>query len=286
MARTKNLTIKEVTDDYLNGINVNNPPKPDVIQADIIEDMEKVFAIENAARIKDKWKCPDKLSAMQIADIMLKLYPIRRINLKTSAIDDGKSLLTIYQSDGEKKGLYIEDEKVFEDIIEQYNYNIQKSETQEVLNILRRKAPLVMTCDDMNMIAVNNGIFDYRNKVLLDFTPDMVFLSKSRVNFNTQAKNVVIHNDTDNTDWDVESWMDDLFDDPELVELMWKILGAIIRPNVPWDKSAWFYSESGNNGKGTLCELMRQLCGEGTYTSIPLSDFGKVVLRQEKGLIK
>lgn len=134
MARTKNLTIKEVTDDYLNGINVNNPPKPDVIQADIIEDMEKVFAIENAARIKDKWKCPDKLSAMQIADIMLKLYPIRRINLKTSAIDDGKSLLTIYQSDGEKKGLYIEDEKVFEDIIEQYNYNIQKSETQEVLN--------------------------------------------------------------------------------------------------------------------------------------------------------
>ena len=197
MARTKNLTIKEVTDDYLNGINVNNPPKPDVIQADIIEDMEKVFAIENAARIKDKWKCPDKLNAMQIADIMLKLYPIRRINLKTSAIDDGKSLLTIYQSDGEKKGLYIEDEKVFEDIIEQYNYNIQKSETQEVLNILRRKAPLVMTCDDMNMIAVNNGIFDYRNKVLLDFTPDMVFLSKSRVNFNTQAKNVVIHNDTD-----------------------------------------------------------------------------------------
>ena len=275
MARTKNLTIKAVTDDYLNGINVNNPPKPADIQADILEDMEKVFAIENAARIKDKWKCPDKLNAMQIADIMLKLYPIRRINLKTSAVDDGKSLLTIYQSDGEKKGLYVEDEEIFWKIAQQYSYGIQNSEFQEILNILRRKAPLVMTCDDMNMIAVNNGIFDYRNKVLLDFTPDMVFLSKSRVNFNAQARNVVIHNDTDNTDWDVESWMDDLFDDPELVELMWKILGAIIRPNVPWDKSAWFYSESGNNGKGTLCELMRQLCGEGTYTSIPLSDFGK-----------
>ena len=59
-------------------------------------------------------------------------------------------------------------------------------------------------------------------------------------------------------DWDVESWMDDLFDDPELVELMWKILGAIIRPNVPWDKSAWFYSESGNNGKGTLWKETEQ----------------------------
>lgn len=155
MARTKNLTIKEVTDDYLNGINVNNPPKPADIQADILEDMEKVFAIENAARIKDKWKCPDKLNAMQIADIMLKLYPIRRINLKTSAVDDGKSLLTIYQSDSEKKGLYVEDEEIFWKIAQQYSYGIQNSEFQEILNILRRKAPLVMTCDDMNMIAVN-----------------------------------------------------------------------------------------------------------------------------------
>jgi putative DNA primase/helicase len=35
------------------------------------------------------------------------------------------------------------------------------------------------------------------------------------------------------------------------------------------------YSEKGNNGKGTLCVLMRQLVGEGRYASIPLKDFGK-----------
>ena len=35
------------------------------------------------------------------------------------------------------------------------------------------------------------------------------------------------------------------------------------------------YSESGNNGKGTLCELMRELCGKTSYASIPLSDMGK-----------
>lgn len=69
--------------------------------------------------------------------------------------------------------------------------------------------------------------------------------------------------------------MQDLFDDSEIVDLMWKILGAIVRPNVPWGKSAWFYSESGNNGKGTLCELMRQLCGENSYAAISLADMGK-----------
>ena len=69
--------------------------------------------------------------------------------------------------------------------------------------------------------------------------------------------------------------MKELFDDPEIEQLNWEILGAIIRPNVSWNKSAWFYSNTGNNGKGTLCELMRQLSGEGSYASIPLSDFGK-----------
>lgn len=31
----------------------------------------------------------------------------------------------------------------------------------------------------------------------------------------------------------------------------------------------------GNNGKGTLCELMRNICGDGTYASIPIADFAK-----------
>jgi putative DNA primase/helicase len=44
---------------------------------------------------------------------------------------------------------------------------------------------------------------------------------------------------------------------------------------VRWNKTAWFYSESGNNGKGTLCSLMRNLCGPRSHTSIPLADFGK-----------
>ena len=69
--------------------------------------------------------------------------------------------------------------------------------------------------------------------------------------------------------------MADLSDDPEIVELLWQILGAIIRPHVRWNKSAWLYSETGNNGKGTLCELMRSLCGDGSYAAIPLINFSK-----------
>lgn len=170
------------------------------------------------------------------------------------------------------------DENDLKKIIVRLNNSITQRGINEVLNKIKLDASNVYPCTEPNLIAVNNGIFDFDTKTLLPFTPDKVFLTKSKVNYNPNAKNITIHNPDDGTDWDVESWMNDLSDDKEVVEVLWQILGAIIRQNVPWGKSAWFYSESGNNGKGTLCELMRQLCGEGSYKSIKLEDMGKEFL--------
>lgn len=41
------------------------------------------------------------------------------------------------------------------------------------------------------------------------------------------------------------------------------------------------YATTGNNGKGTLCELMRSLCGEGRYASIPVENFGENFLLEK-----
>ena len=37
----------------------------------------------------------------------------------------------------------------------------------------------------------------------------------------------------------------------------------------------WLYSTAGNNGKGTYCELLRNLLGPSACVSIPISDFAK-----------
>ena len=73
----------------------------------------------------------------------------------------------------------------------------------------------------------------------------------------------------------MEDWILELFDDPDIAECIWQIMGAVIRPNVYWRKAAWFVSEKGNNGKGTLCSLMRNLAGNQSCAAIQLSDFGK-----------
>ena len=215
------------------------------------------------------------LTPAVIADCMLKRNRIVRIMLSEKNTDPNYDVLAVYMEHGPDTGIYITDEVSIRVLAREYNYSISPRELDHVIDTLTDNAPRVMVSANRDLIAVNNGIFDYKTKTLLPFTPEIVFTAKSAVNYNENAINPVIHNDADSTDWDIESWMADLNDDPEIVALLWEILSAIIRPNVAWDKTAWFLSEVGNNGKGTLLTLMRNLCGERAWTSIPVADFGK-----------
>ena len=215
------------------------------------------------------------LTPAVIADCMLKRNRIVRIMLSEKNTDPNYDVLAVYMEHGPDTGIYITDEVSIRVLAREYNYSISPRELDHVIDMLTDNAPRVMVSAHRDLIAVNNGIFDYKTKTLLPFTPEIVFTAKSAVNYNENAVNPVIHNDADGTDWDIESWMADLNDDPEIVTLLWEILSAIIRPNVAWDKTAWFLSEVGNNGKGTLLTLMRNLCGERAWTSIPVADFGK-----------
>lgn len=274
--RNMNEIMREVIGDYIK----TNPvlPEEEEMEAECLMNLRNEIAMYNCYTSKDnKLRIPVVLSDWGIAQLLLKKYHIVNVCFDGLA-ESAYSPLAIYIEDGEKAGTYSMDENDLKKIIVRLNNSITQRGINEVLNKIKLDASNVYPCTEPNLIAVNNGIFDFDTKTLLPFTPDKVFLTKSKVNYNPNAKNITIHNPDDGTDWDVESWMNDLSDDKEVVEVLWQILGAIIRQNVPWNKSAWFYSESGNNGKGTLCELMRQLCGEGSYKSIKLEDMGKEFL--------
>ena len=274
MAMTKDGTIRSATKDYLS--SYTGGKEPDEIAEDILMMTKNYFDMYNAAAAKNaKWKIPDRLLPIQLAEIMVTLHPIVAVETAGANCDKDFTLVALYQEDGVDEGIYVTSDEVFSDLVNKYCYGINEREFKDLMWHIKRMAPRVKRCMEPNLIAVNNGIFDFDTKKLMPFSKEYVFLSKSRVNYNPNAQNVVIHNPIDNTDWDVESWMDTLTDDKAVSNVLWQVLGAVIRPNVPWGVSAWFYSEKGNNGKGTLCELMRELVGEGSYASIPLSDMGK-----------
>ena len=256
---------------YLRGITQQLKIEPIKLHDNMIDYINDEIDLQNCIRPKNKKLTSlKKLSPYQVAELILH----SRYVIAVGDNNNQNPVLAIYQDNGIDEGIYVSNDRTIEQIIHEYAPYFESKDIIETKAYLLRTAPLKQLCSERHLIAVNNGIFNYDTKQLLPFTPDFIFLSKSKVNYNPNATNIVILN-PDGTEWDIESWMKELSDDAEVVNLLWQILGAIIRPNVHWNVSAWFYSESGNNGKGTLCELMRSLCGPGTYTSIPLSDFGK-----------
>lgn len=269
-----------VTSDYLQTIDPQNPPKPVVIEKSILDKLTNTILVVNSTRTNTKMgdsrlPIPKTLPPAVIAMILMRLFPICKIDVSDGTLDLLSDRLAIYQSTGPNEGLYVTDEQIFTKLIMTYNFSASLNAVQQCINILFTQAPRRQRTLDPDLVAVNNGIFNYKTKELLPFSPDYVFLAKSTVDYDPLAENPIIHNDEDGTDWDVETWMSELSDDPDVVNLLWEIIGAVLRPNVHWNKSAWFFSEHGNNGKGTLCKLMRNLCGINSCASIPLSEMGK-----------
>ena len=223
--------INEATIEYLKTLDPKNPPNPETIAETILTVTTEKCREVNATRSKGeaKWRLPTELDEEQVARILARLYPIKRISYLDDPKADSDYILGIYQSDGENKGVYTVSDLAFKNIIKQYNNDFDDFRCQKVKQHLECYVESSGLCRDKDLIAVNNGIFNYATKELQDFDPDVVFISKSHVDYNVNAQNVNIHNDIDGTDW----------------------------------------------SKGTLCELMRELCGKGAYTSIPIALFSK-----------
>lgn len=222
----------------------------------------------------EKLRLPTALPTWSIATWINQMGIVKLVICSDHVTSDEQGLLCIYQNYGPNAGTYSNSSTDLSRFIRIFNRDQTSHDIKEVVRILREIVPRVTPNRNPNLVPVNNGIFDYRTKTFEPFSHDKVFLSKCRVDYDSDALNVVIHNPEDGTDWNVDDWMNTLSDDPEIVNLLWEILSAVVRPYHPWNKCIFFYSTQGNNGKGTLCALMRNLCGSESVAVIPLADFG------------
>lgn len=217
-----------------------------------------------------------RLEFFHLAELMQRLHAI--INIAPSGnYDRNRDMLAIYDPNPTSPdyGTYQASEKILRRTARQYCPDITIKEFNNLYRRLSINSPRKVRHQQRDMIPVNNGIFNYETKQLQEFSPEYVFLAKAAVAYNPMAVNPSITHPEDGTVWDVESWMCELSDDPEIVNVLWEIIGAIVRPYVSWNKSAWFFSEKNKSGKSTLIELMRQILGEDSYASIQLSEFSK-----------
>lgn len=277
---TQDQVIDETAEEYIDALQSLSPdqrPEPQRIAAELVASTNNRFEALNAAlglRGIERFPRLTCLSPLQVAKLLMRLHHVVRIVPVGRAVDPDAPLLGIYVPDGPDRGIYDTSEARMRSVARRYAPAIGKRASEEMLALLRDEAPERSQNRDRDLIPVDNGIFHYARKELLPFSPGTVFLAKSRVAYDAYACSPVVQN-PDGSTWEVERWMHELSDDNEIVELLWEILGALVRPHVRWNKAAFFVSAKGNNGKGTFCELGRNLVGRESCASIPMVDLGR-----------
>lgn len=289
-----------VTEMLLDAIDPDDPPSPARIEQVLLETTTNLVAGQNALR-KGLGQgalltTPKELDLEQIARILQRLHHIVRITPSARNTEPEYDLLAVYRPDGEGSGTYSTSEEHLRSMARRYG-RISLRDFAEVVAVLREEAPRLTTVEHPDLITAANGIvfygaedetimiggkrFDFRAKGLHPFDPAIVLTTKSRVDYVEDAPAVRIPHPDGSGDWEVGEWIADLFDQPGqegLADLVWEVMGAIVRPRVRWDKTTWFHSTVGSNAKGTLCALMRNLVGDGAHASIPIKDFGREFL--------
>lgn len=219
-------------------------------------------ANSNTQKGDGKLAMPRYLTFGQISEILNAVMTIRVI---MDNDNEDTQLLGIYHD-----GVYDTNQNILFRIAIQLNETLTKRDLDEMVNRLMLICERANINKDKDLVAVNNGIFDYRQKKLLPFDESYVFLSKSEVDYDDQVRLKTFPDG-----WNVEDWLKEISVDDDVCSLLWETMGSIIRPYVKWDKSVWLFSTVGNNGKGTFCELLRNLLGPRAHASIPIADFAK-----------
>lgn len=271
---TQDMVVMEQLGAFLEDLDTTTPLLE--LGADLLSATNSSINSINSQRTKDepKIKSLSALLPVQVAGIVQKTNHIICIDYSKHGSDRGSSPLAMYVAEGPDAGIYTTEVELITRIIKEITPSRDTAFRKEVIDILKMEAPQKQRESNENLIPLNNGIYDYRHKILMDFDPHYVFISKSSVDYNPSATDKVIKN-PDGTDWTFLSWLDELSDEPEFSTLILQILGACLRSNCSWDKAIFPYSTIGMNAKGTIAALARNLLGNQSTTSIPLADMGK-----------
>ena len=161
-----------------------------------------------------------------------------------------------------------------------YNYGVYSFSTDDILKAvrfylpntsnhfmidltmtLRSAAPLKFALSDPDISPFKNGMLNRETRELIPYSPDYINTCKFATNYNPNATLPVIQQE-DGTVWSPDMLLPSFTSDPEVARLLMEGVAMALRPYKKWDVMLMPYATSGNNGKGTYCQLIRNLLGE------------------------
>lgn len=220
-----------------------------------------------------------KITVSEYVHLLLNIVPLASITPASkygNPTNRKDPIVHIYDFDETSPtyGLYVPAQDLMMDIIFAAAEDEDVKFHRRIYETMIQTIPNVNETSDANRIFVKNGIFNKETQQLEPFTQNEYRLAKIQTNYNSNASSPTITM-PDGLSWSFDMWLDELVDhDPDRLTQMWQIITAALNPGRVYNKCVIFYSRQGNNGKGTLGQVLKNIIGDGLYSSVNIKNFG------------
>lgn len=206
------------------------------------------------------------LNPRTIADILLSTARIGYIEEG----DADLSKLVIYDP---SEGIYTSSPKFIKQLILSVNRGATRNQCNEVIHFLEVDAREIVKTESETLFIVGNGVFDTETKELMPFTPELVFTSKVKTEYNPTIEEPVFSL-PDGGQWKLSEWIHQLADGDQAKERnLYRIFRHAIDTNNVSDITAWLYSPKGKSGKSTYQNIVSNLVGKSNTVSLKIHEF-------------
>lgn len=250
--------VVKVTNDLIKWVRMNEAPENPV------PDKKYGRSIRNWALIKS-------IDPVQAAELVFLCECIRMVCVKeTIDHETSEGVFAMYDWD---EGIYREigDGQIdtwCHELAGAVNGNWKKNFVQKLHDMASRRENRVCECDDSAYVFMQNGIWDYEEHVLRDFSPSIVSLRKSATALPDKEPDAPTHTMPDGNVIDVWQLLDSYVPYEGGRDLLVKLAGAALRSYHNWRVMVTLYNKTRHNGKSTFLDFLKALVGyDGCMTS-------------------
>lgn len=218
-----------------------------------------------------RWARPKAIDPVQAAELVFMREVVRMVCVReTIDKETSEGVFAVYDWD---EGIYREIgdgqiDRWCHELAGSVNGNWKKNFFQKLHDMASRRENRVCECDDPALVFMENGIWDYEKRVMLDFSPSIVSLRKSATALPDREPPVPTHTMPDGTVIDLWGLLDSYVPYDGGGDLLVKLAGACLRSYHNWRVMVTLYNKTGHNGKSTFLDFLKALVGfDGCMTS-------------------
>ncbi|WP_404803317.1 phage/plasmid primase, P4 family [Mammaliicoccus sciuri] len=230
-----------------------------------IKGLLKVRGREEREMLEKAWedngkngRKPTTIGTNRCAFILNELLTFKLFDLEEN------TKLAMYQNE---KGIYTQNRTLIKRVISWLEPRLNERKAEEVIYHLGNMVEVSAKTNEPDLIPVKNGIYNRKSKLLEPFTPDYVFTTKISTNYVHNAEKPIIDG------WDIDEWINEIAcNDKEIATLLWQVINDAINGNYARKKAIFFVGD-GNNGKGSIQNLLSNLIGFNNIASLKVNEF-------------